>query len=239
MLVSTKAIVFSAIKYAEADLIVSCFTEEAGLKTYMLRGILKSKKGKLKASYFQPLTQLEVIADHKNRGNLEYLREAKIFYPYKSLHTNIVKSSLVMFLSEMLKNCIREEEKNVELYRFLENSLISLDEKEQVANFHIYFLLELSNYLGFYPDASNSDLAFFNVLEGNFQADDTDDYCLEGVYIEEFKRFFNISIDTLEQIKLNKNNQQDMLDLILNYYQLHIEGYRKPKSLPILNQLFT
>ncbi len=239
MLVSTKAIVFSAIKYAEADLIVSCFTEEAGLKTYMLRGILKSKKGKLKASYFQPLTQLEVIADHKNRGNLEYLREAKIFYPYKSLHTNIVKSSLVMFLSEMLKNCIREEEKNVELYRFLENSLISLDEKEQVANFHIYFLLELSNYLGFYPDASNSDLAFFNVLEGNFQADDTDDYCLEGVYIEEFKRFFNISIDTLEQIKLNKNNQQDILNLILNYYQLHIQGYRKPKSLPILNQLFT
>ena len=143
MLVSTKAIVFSAIKYAEADLIVSCFTEEAGLKTYMLRGILKSKKGKLKASYFQPLTQLEVIADHKNRGNLEYLREAKIFYPYKSLHTNIVKSSLVMFLSEMLKNCIREEEKNVELYRFLENSLISLDEKEQVANFHIYFLKKL------------------------------------------------------------------------------------------------
>ena len=239
MLVSTKAIVFSAIKYAEADLIVSCFTEEAGLKTYMLRGILKSKKGKLKASYFQPLTQLEVIADHKNRGNLEYLREAKIFYPYKSLHTNIVKSSLVMFLSEMLKNCIREEEKNVELYRFLENSLISLDEKEQVANFHIYFLLELSNYLGFYPDASNSDLAFFNVLEGNFQADDTDDYCLEGVYIEEFKRFFNISIDTLEQIKLNKNNQQDILNLILNYYQLHIQGYRKPKSLAILNQIFT
>ncbi len=239
MLVATKAIVFSAIKYAEADLIVTCFTEEAGLKTYMLRGILKSKKGKIKASYFQPLTQLELIADHKNRGNLEYLREAKIFYPYKSLHTNIVKSSLVMFLSEMLKNCIREEEKNLDLYNFLENSLISLDEKEQVANFHIYFLLELSNYLGFYPDASNSNFPYFNVLEGNFQVNDTDDYCLEGVYIEEFKRFFGVSMDTLEQISLNKTNQKDILNLILNYYQLHIQGYRKPKSLAILNQIFT
>lgn len=239
MLVATKAIVFSAIKYGEADLIVTCFTEEAGLKTYMLRGILKSKKGKLKASYFQPLTQLELIADHKNRGTMEYLREAKIFYPYKSLHTNIIKSSLVMFLSEMLKNCIREEEKNADLYRFLENSLIALDEKEQVANFHIYFLLELSNYLGFYPDASDSDLPYFNVLEGNFQAQDTDDYCLEGPYIEEFKRFFSISMDNLEELRLNKNHQRDILNLVLNYYQLHIQGYRKPKSLVILNQLFT
>lgn len=239
MLVSTKAIVFSAIKYAEADLIVTCFTKEAGLKTYMLRGILKSKKGKLKASYFQPLTQLELIADHKNRGTMEYVREAKIFYPYKSLHTNIVKSSLVMFLAEMLKNCIREEEKNEYLYKFLENSLISLDEKDHVANFHIYFLLELSNYLGFYPDASNSNLPYFNVLEGNFQANDTDDYCLEGDYIEDFKRFFSVSMDSLEQISLNKTNQKDILNLILNYYQLHIQGYRKPKSLVILNQIFS
>ena len=73
MVVATKAIVFSAIKYSEADLIVSCFTETSGMKSYLLRNILKSKKGKLKASFFQPLTQLEIIADHKNKGTLEYL----------------------------------------------------------------------------------------------------------------------------------------------------------------------
>lgn len=238
MIVSTKAIVFSAIKYSEADLIATCFTEEAGLKTYMLRNILKSKKGKLKASYFQPLTQLELVANHKDRGNMEYLREAKVFYPYKSLHTNVVKSSLVMFLAEMLKNCIREEEKNIGLYKFLESSLIWLDENDHIANFHIYFLLELSNYLGFYPDASMSQLPFFNVLEGNFQARDTDDYCLEGSYIEDFKGFFKVELETLSIISLTKKNQQDILNLILSYYQLHIQGYRKPKSLAVLTQIF-
>lgn len=238
MIVSTKAIVFSAIKYSEADLIATCFTQEAGLKTYMLRNILKSRKGKLKASYFQPLTQLELIANHKDKGNMEYLREAKIYYPYKSLHTNVVKSSLVMFLAEMLKNCIREEEKNNALYEFLENSLIWLDENEHIANFHIYFLLKLSNYLGFYPDASNSEMPYFNVLEGNFQAQDTDEYCLSGTYIEEFKGFFIIEREALSDISLTKKNQQDILNLILNYYQLHIQGYRKPKSLAILTQLF-
>ncbi len=77
MLITTKGIVFSAIKYGEADLIVKCFTQKHGVKTFLLRGILKSKKGKLKASLFQPLTQLEMVASHKDKGTLEYIKEAK------------------------------------------------------------------------------------------------------------------------------------------------------------------
>ena len=154
MVVATKAIVFSAIKYSEADLIVSCFTESSGIKSYLLRNILKSKKGKLKASFFQPLTQLEIIADHKNKGTLEYIKEAKVYYPYQTLHTDIVKTGLVMFLAEMLKNCIREEEANEDLFAFLEQSFQWLDKNDEVANFHIFFLLQLSLYLGFFPDAT-------------------------------------------------------------------------------------
>ena len=64
MLVTTKAIVISAIKYGEADLIVRCFTEEAGLKSYILRRILKSKKGKYAEQYFVvPFDQYIEICD--------------------------------------------------------------------------------------------------------------------------------------------------------------------------------
>ena len=82
MLVTTKAIVISAIKYGEADLIVKLFTESSGLKSYLLRGILKSKRGKFRASQFQPLTLLEVVAKHKDKGTLETLRDAKILATY-------------------------------------------------------------------------------------------------------------------------------------------------------------
>lgn len=239
MVVATKAIVFSAIKYSEADLIVTCYTEIAGVKSYLLRNVLKSKRGKLKASYFQPLTQLELIADHKNRGTLEYIKEAKIHCPYETLHTDMVKSGLVMFLSEMLKNCIREEEANVELYDFFENSFLWLDQNDEVANFHIYFLLHLSSRLGFYPDASNIQAPYFNILEGSFQETKDSEYCIEGVYIEEFKRFFEINMDALNSIKLSKTTRQHILELILGYYSFHVEGYQKPKSLAILNQLFS
>jgi DNA repair protein RecO (recombination protein O) len=239
MVVATKAIVFSAIKYSEADLIVCAYTEVAGIKNYLLRNILKSKKGKLKASYFQPLTQLELNAEHKNKGTLEYIKEAKIYFSYNSLHTDIVKSGLVMFLSEILKNCIREEEPNEDFFSFLENSFQWLDQNNEVANFHIYFLLQLSAHLGFYPDASNIEKPYFDILEGNFQEKSTNNYCLEGNYIEEFKHFFNADFENLNTIKLSKKMRQRILELILAYYSFHVQGYQKPKSLAILNQMFS
>lgn len=65
MLVSTKAIVLSAVKYGDSSLIVKCFTELSGVKSYLVKGVLSAKRGKIKPAYFQPLSQLEVVANHK------------------------------------------------------------------------------------------------------------------------------------------------------------------------------
>lgn len=238
MVVTTKAIVLSAIKYAEADLIVTCFTESSGIKSYLLRRILKSKKGKLKTSHFQPLTQLEIVAFHKDKGTLESIREAKIAIPYTTLHTDVVKTGLVLFLAEMLKNSIKEEEANKLLFSFIEQALLWLDTNTAIANFHILFLLKLSAYLGFYPDASDIDQPYFNLAEGYFEKSDTGNYSRKGTEINTFKRFFGINFDVLLELKLTKNERSNTLELLLVYYQLHLQGYRKPKSLLVLNQLF-
>src|SRR5690554_7157628 len=204
MIVKKKAIFFFAIKSSEANFIVCCLTKTDELSSYLLQNILKSKKSKIKASYFQPLTQLELVATHKNKGSLEFIREAKVAMPYQSLHTDMMKTGLVMFLSEMLKNCIREEEANPELYSFLERSFLWLDENDSVANFHIQFLLQLSHYLGFYPDASRAELPYFNMIEGNFEQSDSGHYSLEGETVENFKVFFNISLDRSEERRVGK-----------------------------------
>ena len=238
MIVSTRAIVFSAIKYSEADLIVTCFTEKEGIKSYLLRRILKSKTGKLKVSQFQLLTQLDLIAYHKNKGTLESIREAKVIEPYKSLHTNIVKTGMVMFLAEMLKNCIREEEANEDLYEYLENAFYWLDNHEDISNFHILFLLKLSRHLGFFPDTSDIDAQYFNLLEGCFQQNESSVYCEMGPVVDNFKRFFGINFDAVSNIKITKKERLNVLNLLLNYYQLHLQDYKKPKSLLVLNQLF-
>ncbi len=238
MIITTQALVFSSIKYAEADLIVTCFTKDYGIKTYLLRGVLKSRKGKLRVSYFQPLTQLEITAVHKDKGTLERMKEVKIIHPYQTLHSQITKSALVLFLSEILSVCIQEEERNTQLFDFLSHAFIWLDKNNRIANFHILFLLKLSAYLGFYPHLDKTHNQYFNLLGGNFQKNNTNDYCVTGSKIECFKTFFGINFDRLEHIKLTGKLRLEILNLLLSYYQLHLQGFKKPKSVDVLVQLF-
>ena len=238
MLVTTNAIVLSAVKYAEADLIVNCLTESSGLKGYLVRNVLKSKKGKLRASYFQPLTQLEMTAVHRDKGTLERIREAKVINHYKTLHTEVIKSAVVMFLAEVLKSAIQEEEPNPQMFEYIKASLDWLDVHEEIANFHILFLLHLTAYMGFYPDDSNKSAAWFNLMEGSFQSGPAGNTSEEGQTVEDFKCFLGMKFDAISGIKLTKERRSAVLDLLLSYYQLHLQGYKKPRSLPVLNQLF-
>ena len=75
MIEVTKAIVINTIKYGDTSLIATCYTENCGLKTYMLKGVLKAKKAKIKTAYFQPLMQLNLTANHNNKGSLNSIRD--------------------------------------------------------------------------------------------------------------------------------------------------------------------
>ena len=238
MLITTKGIVFSALKYGEADLIVKCFTEKSGLKTYLLRGVLKSKKGKFKASLFQPLTQLEIVANHKDKGTLEYMREAKLLLPYQSLHTNISKSTAVMFIAEVLRNAVKEEEANVSLYHFLESTLGWFDSHEKAANFHLLFLVKLTKYLGFYPDDRGEEAQVFNLLDGTFQKLETNDACISDENVPLLRQLLGTDFDALPAVKLNQTARSGFLLMLLKYYEIHLQSFQKPKSLSVLTEIY-
>src|SRR5690606_22854312 len=146
MIVTTKAIVLSVIKYSDTSLIVKCFTETNGIKSYLLKGVLTSKKGKLKTAYFQPLMQLEIVANHRDKGTLESIREVKVSYHCRTLHNNIYKNAMTIFIAEILSHSLQEEETNTPLFAYIESSLQWLDNHNEIANFHISFMLGLTMY---------------------------------------------------------------------------------------------
>lgn len=238
MQVTTKAIVFSSIKYGDTSLIVKAFTASDGLKFYLLKGVLSSKKGKLKAAYFLPLMQLEIIAVHKNKGTLESIREAKVALPYKTVHTNIVKNSMVLFLAEMLSNSIQEEGQDEGLFNYLEYALHWLDEHAPNPNFHTLFLLNLTKYLGFYPDTSFQNQPYFDLLEGGFYTKQSLNPLIQGENLEHFKKLLGINFDALSTVRMNKPQRQKLLNNVILYFELHLHGFRKPKSLAVLNTVF-
>ena len=92
----------SSIKYGDTSLIVRAFTQSDGVKSYLLKGVLAAKKAKIRPAYFLPLMQLEIVANHKNKGTLENIRDVKVSIPYQTLHTDVIKNRVVLFLAEML-----------------------------------------------------------------------------------------------------------------------------------------
>ena len=200
MQVSTNAIVLTSLKYGDTSLIVKAYTASDGLKSYLLKGLLTAKKSKLRAAYFFPLTQLELVANHKDKGTLETIREAKVKVHYKSLHTDVVKNSIVLFLAEMLGMCIQEAERDESLFNYLEYSLLWLDTHPPSPNFHSLFLLNLTKYLGFYPDTSAQQLPYFDLLEGNFSHHPTLNPMLQAENLTAFRKLLGINFDDLKTI---------------------------------------
>jgi len=238
MLVSTKTIVLSKLRYKDNDLIIKCYTENFGLRSYLVRNALKTKKGKFKAAYFQPLSLLEIEADHKDNRSLQYFKDIKLYCHYKSLHTNIIKSAMVMFLSEVLSTVLVEEEQNQPLYNFLETTLVWFDEGDTDANFHLIFLIELTKYLGFYPEMPTEDSICFNLEDGKFQNVDTSVYCVSGDNFSTLKQLLGIKFDVSKSLEINSSQKREFLNMILLYFKLHLDGFKQPKSVLILNQVF-
>lgn len=237
MQVKTKAIVISSIKFQEKSLIVKCFTQSHGLKSYFVRDAFSGRKSNQKIAYFQPLTILEIEAVHKNKGTLENFKEIKISTPFQSIHSDIYKSTIVMFISEILHHSIHEEEKNESLFSFLETALLWLDHHDEIANFHLILLLETTKYLGFYPDTSDVDMPFFEMTEGVF----TPFHAISSLSEHEtnlFKKLINLKFDN-DQKTFHVIERQIVLKVLIDYYSIHLDGFKKPKSLDVLKEVFS
>jgi len=237
MQVKTKAIVISSIKYQEKSLIVKCFTQSDGLKSYFVRDAFSSRKSNQKIAYFQPLSILEIEAVHKNKGTLEQLKEIKIATHFHSIHADVVKSTIAIFISEMLHHSIREEEKNTALFTFLETALHWLDNHNENANFHIILLLEMTKFLGFYPDISEIDFPFFEMTEGHFSPL----HAISSLSEHEtqlFKKLIALKLDN-DQKTFHVIERQLLLKILIDYYSLHLDGFKKPKSLEVLKEVFS
>lgn len=237
MLVKTKAIVISSLKFQEKSLIVKCFTLSDGLKSYFVRDAFSSRKGNQKMAYFQPLTVLEIEAIHKNKGTLEQIKEIKIDSPFQTIHANIVKSTLTLFLSEMLHHSIHEEEKNELLFHFIESALHWFDHHDEIANFHLIFLLEITKYLGFYPDITESQLPYFEMKEGVFSPFHSLTSLSENESII-FKKLIDLKFEN-EQKTFHVSERQILLSILVDYYNMHLDGFKKPKSLEVLKEVFS
>jgi len=169
MVRSTKGIVLKSIKYGESSLIVKIFTRELGTQSYIVNGVRKSR-GKQKASLFKPLTLLELEVYHKDTPNLKRIKECRNYNIYQTIPFEITRSSIGIYISEVLYKSLKSDQAQEPLYDMIEESLLKLDTDDaDLTHFPISFMIRLSEKLGFGPlDNRNNENSLFDLLEGRF-----------------------------------------------------------------------
>ena len=240
MLTKTKGIVLHRIKYGETSVITHVYTEVFGRQSYLVRGV-RSKNSKNRANLLQPLSLLDMEVYYREKRELQKLKEIVNRTPFVSIPYNMVKSSIALFLAEILYKTLKEEEPNPGLFEYLDNSIKLLDIKEsKCVNFHFSFLIHLSNHLGFFPQLNFSEKnRYFDLQNGKFVSDTPlHPYFLSDKISALLYKFGNQSFENNELIKMDYQTHQELLENILIYYSLHISGMGKIKSYKILKEVF-
>jgi len=227
MLHKTKGICINFLKYREHSIIAKIYTEEFGMQSYLINGV-RTTKPKFGIALFQPLTLLDMVVYHKPaKLVLQRIAEVRSRELYFDIPFDIKKTSLAIFLSEILLKTLHEEEPNKELFNFLEQSFLSLDKSENINNFAIHFLmlfLEKQGLLG--QDVKH----IFDELHKNKTSP------LPEKLQEEIKYLANIRNGV--EVELPNSLRQRLINYLLDYFRLQYEFFGEVKSLQVLRSIF-
>lgn len=236
MLAKTRGIVLKTINYSETSVVAKIYTETFGLQSYLIHGVRK-RKAQTKANNLQLLSLLDMEVYNRTSKEMQHAKELKSAYIFQSLPYDIRKSSIALFMNELLYFSVREEEANQSLFHYLYNSIQLLDlQQENFASFHLHFAVQLSKYLGFGPaDKNFKSGMYFDLADGIFYSDNR-----TGLYrlnAEESLVLFQLSsmpFEQFQQLPLTKATRKTMLEHILSYFSLHLPNFKPLRSHEVL-----
>jgi DNA repair protein RecO (recombination protein O) len=240
MLLKTKAIVFRTYKYGETSLIVELYTERKGLRKYIISGV-RSAKARTSAGLLQVMSLVDIVAYEREDKDLNRLKEVRPAYLFQSIPFDVRKGAIGLFMAEIARKAIREREANEPLFNFLFQAFQYLDQTtERSGNIHLSFLLELSRYLGIAPaEQLRAEETFFDLQEGSFVPErPPHPYYLADQEATRFAELFRYRLTTVHELSLNSAERRSLLDRLVQYYQLHLEGIGEIHSHQVLRTVF-
>lgn len=238
MIFPSSGIVLRHVKYGDSSAVVSIYSREFGLQSYMVNGVRSNTKGS-KTHLYQPASILEMQVYHNSLKNLQRIREAEWKIVYRNVYSDVARHTAALLMVELMQKTISHEEQNKALYDFAESMLVALDALPafSAANVPLLFAVRWPSLLGFQMRNNYSvQASFFDVREGAFTGS-------MGNTTPENSSLVNqtlssiISAQSLEEmndLNLNGSLRRKMLLLLEQYFKWHIDGFRELNTLKIL-----
>ena len=239
--ISTPALVLHTTAYSETSVIAKLFTRQLGVRSYILKGVRKGGS-RTKQNLLQPLCYLDLVVYNNPRSPINYLKEiaphelvGKTSVP--SMSDEAIRNAVLFFMTELLYKSLREEEPDMELFDFVVDTLVQL--QQPVSSVHSYlpllFMLRLSHYLGIEPlDNYSSREPLFDLQNGRYQY--SGDHALDSSTSLLLHYFLQAVRNNDKECPITTLTQRtELINRLLEYYQLHLAEFKNFKSHEILH----
>lgn len=229
MLQKTRGIVLNYIKYRETSIIARVYTESFGIQSYIINSV-RSQRSKKGLALLQPLTVLDMVVYFKNQKSdgLQRISEYKPAHSFTSIPFDVKKSAVALFVTELLSKVLKEEEDQGHVFEFLFQFILNLDQrKEGFESLHLYLMVQLTHYIGF-GIHTKKELENDGLLHE-----------VSTSYEDIYDGVLRLNESQLSDGFAMKNQlRRDILNYMIEYYKLHVEGFKELKSLDVLSQIF-
>jgi len=245
MLHKTRGIVLHVTDYSETSVIAKIYTELFGVQSYLLRGV-KKRKAKVRSNILQPMSLLDMEVNHNERGGLQYLTEISNQPAFTNIPVDMMKSSMVLFINEIVYKAVKEEEANPLMFDFLHHAMMWLDAMEPVnADFHLIFMVQFTRFLGFFPEGNSNELltgneSFFDLIEGRFMlVIPTHNHFMSVELSQWFSIVLKATLQQQEELKIPISGKRELIEKLIEYYGLHLSGFGTMKSHKVLEAVWS
>lgn len=234
---TTLAIVLRKVNYAGNSGIVTAYTEAFGIVPFLLRGL--GRKGGKSATAL-PLSIVEIVTPYNPSKNVQIVSEINLIGNNLAMDAHPYKTTVALFLAEVLSKTLREEAAESDLFQFLMESVQYFIEGDFSPDFHLVFLSKLCRFFGFsangYP---SSETPYFDLTDGVFVSNKNYSvHTVNAIDSALLGKLFAMGFEK-SNVVWNNNERRSLLNLLVLYYGLHMEGMGQIKSLDVLEAVFS
>lgn len=239
MLISSGGIVLNHVRFSENDLIVRVLTEKMGTVSFLVKSGQKNKKKK----YLQPLMLINISFYYKPRKNLQYIKDVEFSTVPGKILSNHVKLKSILFLCEVISRCVKEGDKDIYIYNFIEKSLLWLNSNFcSGKHFDIWFLINFTKALGVSPDYSQLKKEgdyFFDPENGSFLlSKQNGHFGFWDLKMSALLQYFLcVNVEELENFSLSYDDSMVLIENVLQYYSTHVSSLNYKKLASIYQEL--
>ncbi len=235
-----RGIVLHTLKYGDTSMVAHLLTDTVGRQSYMVQGVRSSKGRGSKAALLQPFFTLDFEGVIPSHGEMHRFREMQSGILLRRTPFDIRRSTIALFCAEVIYRLVRDGESNSELFDFVWRSVEALDTIESgVANFHLWFLANLSRQLGFMPSGEWQSGSWFDIAEGEYCSSfPSHGLVMQPHEAELLSRLIESDVMGLGDIELGRERRVGMLEALLKYYNYHLDSTYSVQSIDILKEIF-